>query len=209
MVLATLVVSLSFVAFFGETALSTLETRVERIGMTEQATGELEIRSENVRAVIPWVALVNTWSQWPVFGVGVGGKEMVVVESGMSEAAANYQRAIGANAVAQVGIYLGLLGGACFIWLLVREASDTGARRLGLMLAIVFLFSMLMGGLDSFRYWGHIALLWGALAIADSHGNDTADSTPSKGASTTDKPVFSPKGGNLKIQSVGSAVVRS
>jgi hypothetical protein len=41
-------------------------------------------------------------------------------------------------------------------------------RRFGLMLVIAALFSQLMGGLVGLQYWGFIALLWGALAVADS-----------------------------------------
>jgi hypothetical protein len=130
--------------------------------------------------VIPWVTLINTWSRWPIFGVGFGGKEVVLEESRFSDT--NYRLAIGANAAAEVGTYLGLLGGAWFIWLLLREASQTGVRRLAVILAIVFLLSMLMGGLDSFRYWGHITFLWGALAVADSNSPGVANLNGSKGS---------------------------
>jgi hypothetical protein len=198
-VLATLVVSVLFVTFFGETAMSTLDNRVERIGST-QTGGQLELRSENLRAVVPWVTLMNTWSRWPVFGVGFGGKEVVLEESRFSDT--NYRFAMGSNAAAEVGTYLGLLGGAWFIWLLLREASQTGVRRRAVMLAIVFLFSMLMGGLDSFRYWGHIALLWGALAVADSNSPGVANSTRSKGsrASSFDQRASVPQASTNGVQ---------
>lgn len=171
-VLATLVASVFFLTFFGETALSSLDSRIERIGSV-QADGQLEHRSENLRAVVPWVTLINTWSRWPIFGVGFGGKEVVLEES--RKETTNYKFAMGTNAAAEVGTYLGLLGGAWFIWLLLRQASHTGVRSLTVMLAAAFLFSMLMGGLDSFRYWGHIALLWGALAVAGSNDPDVAN----------------------------------
>jgi hypothetical protein len=178
-VLATLVVSVLFMTFFGETAISTLDVRIQRIGSI-QADGRLELRSENLRAIVPWATLIDTWSRWPIFGVGFGGKEVVLEESRFSDT--NYRFAMGANAAAEVGTYLGLLGGVWFIWLLLREASHTGVRLLAVMLAVVFLFSMLMGGLDSFRYWGHIALLWGALAVAGANGPDVANFARSKGS---------------------------
>ena len=171
-VLATLAASVLFLVFFGETAISTLDDRIERIGSV-QADGQLERRSENLRAVVPWVTLVNTWSRWPIFGVGFGGKEVVVEKSQFSNT--NYRVAMGANAAAETGTYLGLLGGAWFIWLLLRHTSHTGVRSLVVMLAVMFLFSMLMGGLDSFRYWGHIALFWGALAAAGSNDRGVAN----------------------------------
>ena len=115
MVLATLVISVAFLVMFGGTALSTLETRVGNIGATD-STGQLERRSENVRAVTPWIALVNTMGRWPIFGVGFGGKEVVFDTSVIP--ASTSKEAIGGNAVTQVGMYLGVLGGTWFIWLL-------------------------------------------------------------------------------------------
>lgn len=202
-VLATLLVSVLFMSFFGETAMSTLDVRLQRIGSI-QADGQLEQRSENLRAVVPWLTLVNTWSRWPIFGVGFGGKEVVLEESRLSDT--NYRFAMGANAAAEVWTYLGLLGGAWFIWLLLREASQTGVRLPAMMLAVVFLFSMLMGGLDSFRYWGHITLLWGALAVADSNVPGVGNFNRSKGSrEQIDERASAPEGGNNRVQSTGSA----
>jgi hypothetical protein len=179
-VFGALIVSVLFLVFFGGSALSTVSERLDRIGTTT-SSGEIQHRSENIRAVIPWINLVNTWSRWPLFGAGIGGKEVVVEYSPFRDRG-SLNTAIGSNAAAQVGIYLGLLGGAWFVWLLLMQALHTGMRRLGLMLVLVFLFSTLMGGIESFRYWGHIALLWGALAVADASGNGGANPPRSKGS---------------------------
>jgi hypothetical protein len=183
-VFSALIVSVLFLAFFGGSAVSTVSERLDRIGATT-ASGEIQHRSENIRAVVPWINLVNTWSRWPLFGVGIGGKEIVAEYSPLSNASLN--TAIGTNAVAEVGMYLGLLGGAWFVWLLLRQASHTGVERLGLLLVLVFLFSLLMGGIESFRYWGHIALLWGAIAVADARGsggeNPLMTAVPAEGPS--------------------------
>jgi hypothetical protein len=178
-VFSALIVSVLFLAFFGGSALSTVSERLDRIGETT-AGGEIQHRSENIRAVVPWINLANTWARWPLFGAGVGGKEIIAEYSPLSNASLN--TAIGTNAVAEVGMYLGLIGGAWFVWLLLMEASHTGVRRLGLLLILVFLFSSLMGGIESFRYWGHIALLWGALAVADASGSDDESPPRNKGA---------------------------
>lgn len=163
--LAALAVGLLLLTLFGDAALSTLAARVDTIGATQEG-GQLEIRSENLRAIVPWLTLIDTWSRWPIFGVGFGGKEVVLEVSRFSRI--NSVWAMGSNAAAQVGIYLGILGGTLFTWLTLRHAFDTGVRRIALLLLVVVLFSLLMGGLDSFRYWGYVALLWGALAVADS-----------------------------------------
>jgi hypothetical protein len=76
------------------------------------------------------------------------------------------------------------------------------------MLAVVFLFSMLMGGLDSFRYWGHITLLWGALAVADSNGPGVGNCTRRKvSRKQIDERASVPKGSKNRYQSTDSATL--
>ena len=147
--------------------LSTVTTRLERIG--DRTSGVLDTTSMNLRVIFPYVTLVNVWSRWPLFGVGIGGKEVILDR--MFSGVDNPLLAIGTSATAEFGTFLGLLGGAWFIWLLLMQASQTGAQRLGLMLVIGALLSQLQGGMESFRYWGFIALLWGALAVADTQAN--------------------------------------
>jgi hypothetical protein len=171
-VLGTAIISVFFLVFFGDSVVSTVTERIDRIGATT-ASGELDVRSENARAIFPWINLYETWIRYPVFGVGIGGKEIILEYSPFADRA-SLNIALGSNAVAHLLTYLGLLGGAWFIWLLLMQASHTGVRRLGLLLVLVFLFSMLMGSVESFRYWGHVALLWGALAVADASENPDA-----------------------------------
>jgi hypothetical protein len=108
----------------------------------------------------------------PLFGAGVGGKEAIADARNMS--ADSSTRLIGNNAFASVGIFLGLVGGGMFIYFLFMQMRQTGVRRLGLMAVILILFSQLMGGIDTFRYWGFVALLWGALAVADAATDQAA-----------------------------------
>ena len=76
--------------------------------------------------------------------------------------------ATGTNASAQFGIFLGLLGGTVFLWLIAMHAFQTGVQRLGLLLIIGGMVCQLQGGIEGFRLWGFLAPLWGALAYADS-----------------------------------------
>lgn len=207
-VIAALVVGALFVTFFGESATSTLERRIGNIGAV-QADGDLQIRSENLRGVVPWLTLADTWSRWPFFGVGFGGKEIVLEESRFTTT--SYRVALGSNAAAEVGTYLGLVGGALFVWLFLMEAAHTGVRRRVALLGFVFMFSLMMGSLDSFKYWGHIALLWGALAVADSNSAGVARSASADGlrASGFDKQTFGAKGRNPKLQPTDPVATRS
>lgn len=167
MLFASLLVGISFVAMYGGSAFSTMESRLGQIGNLG-SSGQLEMRSENIRAVMPWITLARTWSRWPVFGVGFGGKDVAFDESGMSKARYSYRQSMGSNVAAEVGTCLGVIGSIWFVWLLVRQSIHTGTSRPGLLMVLIFLFSMLTGGLETIRYWGHIALFWGALAVADS-----------------------------------------
>ena len=120
--------------------------------------------------VYPYLTLVDTWRRWPAFGVGVAGTEVVTEHSRLP--IDNPKVAIGSNAFAEIGTFLGIVGGAWFVVLLLRQARQTGVHRLGVLAIIAALFSQLMGGMVSFQYWGFIALLWGALAVADSGQTD-------------------------------------
>ena len=164
-VAVSLVIGAIFVAYFGQSAVTTLESRVERIGDTTSGE-QLEKQSENLRVVFPYVTLLDTWSRWPLFGVGFGGDNVVMEHSVFH--GVNPKFAIGTNAAGELGTFLGLIGGTWFVWLFMRQIKQTGAQRLGLMLAILAMFSQLMGGIAGFRYWGFVALFWGALAVADA-----------------------------------------
>ena len=165
MVLFAILLSIIFVAVFGESTLSTVTQRLDRIGDTT-AGGQLDVTSENLRVVFPYLILFEVWSQWPVFGAGIGGKE-VVAEGIFVLQGADPRVGLGTNGLAQGGIYLGILGVAWFLWIFLRHAGHIGIQRLGLLLVLVGLMAQLQGGVDSIRFWGFISPLWGALAVAD------------------------------------------
>jgi hypothetical protein len=165
MVLVALLVGMIFAVFFAESTVSTVADRMEKVGRSTES-GRLTPSSEDQRIVYPYLTLAYTLSDWPAFGVGIGGKEVVMEQTTFR--LRDPIDALGNNATAEFGIYLGLVGGTWFFILLLKHASYTGVQRLGLMLVLGGMFSQLNGGIDSFRYWGFNALLWGALAVADS-----------------------------------------
>lgn len=120
--------------------------------------------------IYPYLTLADTWLRWPLFGVGVAGKEVVIEHTNFR--LARPESALGNNAMAEIGIYFGIVGSAWLIYLLLTQARQTGVSRPGLMLVMAMLFSQLMGGVVSFQYWGFIALFWGTLAVADSVPTD-------------------------------------
>jgi hypothetical protein len=164
-VLAVVLASTVFVTIYDESTLSNVVARVDRIG-DRSAANQVEASSENLRLVIPYLTLADTWSRWPFFGVGIGGKEIVMENT--SYPGVLPRHVIGTNVMGELGIYLGLIGAAWFLWLLARQAAETGVQRLGLLLVICAVMAQLEGGMMTFRFWGFIALYWGALAVVDA-----------------------------------------
>ena len=167
MILATLLIGGLFGVYSGGSVYSSIANRLMNVGPIQ--VGD-DLSSEDSRIVYPYVILVDTWRRWPLFGVGISGKE-VVLESG------RFGDDLGNNAMAEMWTYLGLVGGVLFIYVLLRQAYQTGVDRLGLLVVTVALFSQLMGGFVAFRSWGFIALIWGALAVADTQANLEAGQT--------------------------------
>jgi len=151
-------------AYFAEETFSKVAARVAKVDPSSTSV-EGAPSSEERRMLIPYLTLADTLLRWPLFGAGIGGKEVVVQHNRLP--VSNPKEALGNNAFADIGIYLGIVGGAWFIFLLLMQARRSGVRRLWLLVALVVLFSQLVGGFDSFRYWGFIALFWGALTVAD------------------------------------------
>jgi hypothetical protein len=176
MAAAALLTGALFVGFYGESTLSNVTKRIERIGETSTAQ-QLSRTSENLRVVVPYLTLVDTWARSPLFGVGIGGNEVVMERTKLRGIDPKF--AMGNNVMAEFGIYLGLLGAAWFIYLLLTQASQMGVGRLGLLLLIGALMSQLEGGMVAFRFWGFMALFWGALAVADTQS--TAQEGPVRG----------------------------
>jgi hypothetical protein len=165
MLATALVVAVLFGTYYDGSRYSVIADRVLTIGDSTVSDAD-DLGSEEKRVVYPYVALMDTWSRWPFFGVGIGGKEVVFENSEFSFR--DPESALGNNVLAEMGIYLGMVGALWFIFVLAHGAARTGVERLGLLAVMIVLFSQLMGGVISFRYWGYIALIWGALAFADS-----------------------------------------
>ena len=156
--------------------------RIDESAVTDmdESSGESTERlgGDERRVVLPWVTLADIWRQWPFFGVGVGGKEFVAEYRNLSES--NPTLVVGNNAFASIGIFLGIVGGTMFVLLVLAQARNSGVRRVGLLAVVVILFSHLIGGIDSIRYWGFVALLWGALAAGDRADSSVTQLTNSR-----------------------------
>jgi hypothetical protein len=164
MVMAALILALGFGAFYSSGTISTVGERLASIDDPVQ-TESARPTSEQKRVVIPYLTLVDTWLRSPLFGVGIGGKEVVPEMTSLQ--LDDPKVVLGNNAFAEIGVYLGLAGSVWFIALLWAQFRRSGVRRIGLLAILIALFSQLMGGVVGFQYWGFIALIWGAMTVAD------------------------------------------
>jgi len=175
MVSVAAICALAFGMLYGGSTISTVAERVESIGeLDESATTRPS--SEQQRVVIPYLTLINTWLRSPLFGVGIGGKEVVAEQTTLR--LHRPEVALGNNALAEIGVYLGIVGGALFVTILIGQFRYSGVRRVSLLLILIVLFSQLMGGFVSFQYWGFIALIWGAVAVADRASSAASPERP-------------------------------
>ena len=174
MVLAMLLVAIYFGFQDGDSPFATVADRLE--GINTDPTERDDLGSVEQRTIYPFLVLLDTWSRWPFFGVGIGGKDVVFEHSlvELNEAT----NAMGKNIVGELGISLGLVGASVFLLLLLKHAHYTGVKRVGLFGILFMMTSLLMGGLVTFRYWGLVAILWGAMALADADSPELAVDRP-------------------------------
>ncbi len=178
-VAAVLVVGVVVGAYFAETAFSKIATRLSNVNETSTEESADEMSGDERRIILPYSTLIDTWLSAPLFGVGVGGKE-VLAQRGTTKSSKS-TRIKGNNVLADIGIYLGIVGGTMFVYVVWQQFRRSGVRRFSLLAVLLLLFSQLMGGIDTFRFWGFIALFWGALTVADA----TAPSESPASATTT------------------------
>lgn len=164
-------------AYIAGSTFSTAVTRVTNVASKAEDAGSGGESGDERRMVLPYLVLADTIIRSPLFGAGVGGKEVIAEVRDVS--ANSSTMVIGNNALAAIGIFLGLIGGALFIYFVFKHMRQMGVQRIGLLAVILALFSQLMGGIDSFRYWGFVALLWGAMAIGDGGTENSAPAAPS------------------------------
>lgn len=171
MICAAFILAVGVSVFHEGETFSTIGARIASISESGE-TVSARPSSEQQRVVIPYLTLVNTWLQSPLFGVGIGGKEVVAEQSQL-----RLDRpavALGNNALAESGVYLGLVGSIWLIAIMWRQFGHSGVTRVGMLMMLIGLFSQLMGGVVSFQYWGFIGLLWGALAVSDRQTSSAA-----------------------------------
>jgi O-antigen ligase len=139
-------------------------TVVERIEMTESASGELE-HSASERVVL-WEHAMKLFNENPVFGVGFGAFGQTVTQSHLKDTHNFYMRVLSEEGLLGITLFLLVLIGAFRSgWHLYRLGQSAFHRGLGLGFAgcvLAVMTSNLFG--DRWSYFsigGYFFILWG------------------------------------------------
>lgn len=128
-----------------------------------------------IRFVLPFEVLARVWADYPLFGLGLGAKE-----SGIPYAIAAAQHLgldagiliattspLGNNGLAIGLIQLGLVGSLAFSASLIAFWRFACGRHWPFAATAMLGYLLLIGGINDPRFWGGLALLSAAAAVAE------------------------------------------
>lgn len=121
---------------------------------------ELDLTSENLRIVFPFLTTLDVLGASPLFGVGISGKDVIPHFSRLS-----FNYSLINNNLAGLFIFLGLGGATLFIYVFRRYLKKLGISNRGLLLIIFLGFSQMMGAFQSPRVWGYAFLFIGVARL--------------------------------------------
>jgi hypothetical protein len=133
---------------------------------------ELVQDSIGLRLILPATTLVDVWSNSPLFGVGISGKEVASSFSTLrifSPGALRYGSNLGfGNNLTAILTYFGIVGSALFVLTLAWYFRRLRVRSLVFLFSILAAFSLTGGGLEEARFWGYVFLIVWAVRERDS-----------------------------------------
>jgi len=134
-----------------------LSKQTERLIDGIDEYGDLSIFS---RVGVPYFrALPTVAAKSPVFGVGVGGKEILDAWRTDNLRWGSLEFAVGTNAFVLVFLYFGLVGGSIYYWLFYRYFKAIGIRYLVLFAIVWAAYGNTTGALESPRFWAYTGFL--------------------------------------------------
>ena len=117
--------------------------------------------SENIRLVFPFITMFDILQQSPFFGIGISGHDLVETYSSLPFDGLS---AFGNNNIAAVFSYLGLVGGPLFFIILYKYVkSCIGYQSLLAFLMCYVGLCLMMGGLQTPRFWSYVFLFLAAI----------------------------------------------
>jgi hypothetical protein len=135
---------------------------VERSEESASYLSNLEVSSENVRLVFPFITAGDVIANSPLFGTGISGKE---VAGSYSSLPYDTFVVIGNNNFWIIFTYFGIVGGGLFFWILMRYIRASALDQATLLALILLCFSQAAGGFETPRIWGYTFVLIGAARL--------------------------------------------
>jgi hypothetical protein len=134
---------------------------LERVsGSYENLSSSSTTSSENRRLVFPYITLVDVIREAPLFGVGVGGKEVIERYSSLP---VDPSTALGNNVLASFFVSFGLVGSFLFIKFTFDYWRRAKVGRIALLVVFIFALSQTMGGPETIKFWGYVFLFVGVV----------------------------------------------
>jgi len=134
---------------------------LERVsGSYENLSSSSTTSSENRRLVFPYITLVDVIREAPLFGVGVGGKEVIELYSNLPVDSSTAQ---GNNVLASFFVSFGLVGSFLFIKFTFDYWRRAKVGRIALLVVFIFALSQTMGGPETIKFWGYVFLFVGVV----------------------------------------------
>ncbi|WP_437229270.1 hypothetical protein SH661x_001351 [Planctomicrobium sp. SH661] len=126
------------------------------------------------RIVGPYKLIYETLAQYPMFGAGVGGREVIVDiildvyeqfsgRTDMVRFVLSDLSFVITNAFAELWIYLGIVGGSFFLWQLYRVEHAIASVPFLVFLGIFMIIFNSDGAFVSFRVWSYFGLVTAAI----------------------------------------------
>ena len=125
-----------------------------------------------LRIVVPLVIGIKIVSQFPVFGVGITGKELLM------DSIAKILKSYGfivhdqenlANAFWNFWMYFGIIGGAFILFILYKFLKSLKIKSIIFIVGSVFIFSQTMGGVVTIRWWFACFMIFLITLYKDRH----------------------------------------
>jgi hypothetical protein len=141
-------------------------SQIERF---EGGVDELGEQSIYCRIGFPYFkALPTVLERAPLFGVGVGGKKMLVQWSDDFRADLNDEFSVGTNALVRIFLFYGAFGGALLFVTVYVYLKRIHVSHLALLTGIWGFYANTTGALESPRFWAYTALLIAAFRCTSS-----------------------------------------
>lgn len=122
--------------------------------------------SENIRLILPLVAALNVNKQFPLFGVGISGKQSAIDIMNIPLIEPNY---LVSSNIAALLIYFGVFGSVILVYCIIRYLKKSGIRRIMLLFLFWICLAISMGGFESPRFWGYMFFIAGIFYHADKN----------------------------------------